>query len=184
MTSTTKDTEAKEDKKLYDGKQVVRVVTQYKKDDLYNIGVEMNKRKGTGNYDIERREFNYEYVSLTQNNLYQEVKTNLNKRKIEYLDRPNTNLLNGVTFTSGPEFFQSLGMKFKDSGRTYHTGDKKGQVVMIPVIKSKEDIPNAVTYFFDSCMEFLKNYVGEIYFLLKFIMMKIPLTYKPILFLL
>lgn len=146
---------------MYEGKQVVRVVTQYKKDDLYNIGVEMNKRKGTGNYDIERTEFNYEYVSLTQNNLYQEVKTNLKKRKIKYLDRPNTNLLNGAIFTSGPEFFQSLGMKFKDSGRTYHTGDKKGQAVMILDIKSKEDIPNAVTYFFDCCMEFLKNYVGE-----------------------
>ncbi len=146
---------------MYDGKQVVRVETQYKKADLYNIGVEMKDRKGTGNYDIERREFNYEYVSLTQNNLYQEVKINLKKRKIKYLDRPNTNLLNGVTFTSGPEFFQSLGMKLKDSGRTYHTGDKNGKAVMIPDIKSKEDIPNAVTYFFDCCMEFLKNYVGE-----------------------
>ncbi len=161
MTSTTKDTEAKEDKRLYDGKQVVRVETQYKKADLYNIGVEMKDRKGTGNYDIERREFNYEYVSLTQNNLYQEVKKKLKDRKIEYLNRPNTNQLNGVTFTSGPEFFQALGMEFIDSGRTYHTGDKKGQAVMIPVIKSKEDIPNAVTYFFDSCMEFLKDYVGE-----------------------
>ena len=146
---------------MYDGKQVVRVETQYKKDDLYNIGVEMNKRKGTGNYDIERTIYNYEYVSLQQPNLYQEVKTTLKKRKIEYLDRPNTNLLNGVIFTSGPEFFQSLGMKFKDSGRTYHTGDKKGQAVMIPIIESKEDIPNAVTYFFDCCIEFLKNYVGE-----------------------
>ena len=142
---------------MYDGKQVVRVETQYKKDDLYNIGVEMKDRKGTGNYDIERKVYNIEYVSLTQNNLYQEVKYNLKKRKIEYLDRAKTNLLNGVTFTSGPEFFQSLGMKFKDSGRTYHTGDKKEQAVMIPDIKSKEDIPNAVTYFFDSCMEFLKD---------------------------
>jgi len=146
---------------MYDGKQVVRVVTQYKKADLYNIGVEMTDRKGTGNYDKDRTEFNYEYVSLTQNNLYQEVKYNLKNRNIEYQNKPTTNLLNGVTFTSGPEFFQALGMRFKDSGRTYHTGDKKGQTVMIPDIKCKEDIPNAVTYFFDSCMEFLKNYVGE-----------------------
>ncbi len=146
---------------MYDGKQVVRVETQYKKDDLYNIGVEMKDRKGTGNYDIERKVYNIEYVSLTQNNLYQEVKYNLKKRKIEYLDRAKTNLLNGVTFTSGPEFFQALGMEFVDSGRTYHTGDKKGQTVMIPKIKSKEDIPNAVSFFFDSCMEFLKDYVGE-----------------------
>ncbi len=134
---------------MYDGKQVVRVETQYKKDDLYNIGVEMKDRKGTGNYDIERKEFNIEYVSLTQNNLYQEVKHHLKKIKIEYLDRPKTNLLNGVTFTSGPEFFQALGMEFVDSGRTYHTGDKKGEAIMIPKIKSKEDIPNAVSFFFD-----------------------------------
>lgn len=146
---------------MYDGKQVVRVETQYKKADLYNIGVEMTDRKGTGNYDKDRTIFNVEYVSLTQNNLYQEVKNNLKVRNIEYQNRPNTNLLNGVTFTSGPEFFQSLGMKFKDSGRTYHTGDKKGQAVMIPDINSKDDIPKAVSYFFDSCMEFLKEYVGE-----------------------
>ena len=146
---------------MYDGKQVVRVVTQYKKADLYNIGVEMTDRKGTGNYDKDRTIFNVEYVSLTQNNLYQEVKNNLKVRNIEYQNRPNTNLLNGVTFTSSPEFFQSLGMKFKDSGRTYHTGDKKGQAVMIPDIKSKGDITKAVSYFFDSCMEFLKEYVGE-----------------------
>lgn len=146
---------------MYDGKQVVRVETQYKKDDLYNIGVEMTDRKGTGNYDKDRTIFNVEYVSLTQNNLYQELKNNLKVRNIEYQNRPNTNLLNGVTFTSGPEFFQSLGMKFKDSGRTYHTGDKKGQAVMIPDIKSKGDITKVVSYFFDSCMEFLKEYVGE-----------------------
>lgn len=146
---------------MYDGKQVVRVANQYKKADIYNIGVEMTNRKGTGNYDIERTKFNYEYVSLTQNNLYQEVKKNLKDRDIEYLNKPSTNLLNGVTFTSGPEFFQALGMNFIDSGRTYHTGDKKGQSVMIPNIKSKEDIPNTVSFFFDCCMEFLKDYVGE-----------------------
>ena len=67
---------------MYDGKQVVRVETQYKKDDLYNIGVEMKDRKGTGNYDIERKVYNIEYVSLTQNNLYQEFKKNFKKMKI------------------------------------------------------------------------------------------------------
>ena len=146
---------------MYDGKQVVRIENQYKKADLYNIGIEMTNRKGTGNYDKERTQFNVEYVSLTQNNLYQEVKHNLKNRNIEYLNKPSTNLLNGVTFTSGPEFFQALGMEFIDSSRTYHTGDKKGQTVMIPNIKSKEDIPNTVSFFFDCCMEFLKDYVGE-----------------------
>lgn len=98
---------------------------------------------------------------MNERNLYQEVKQTLKKRNIEYLNKPNTNLLNGVTFTSGCEFFEALGMKFIDSGRVYQTGDKKGQIVKVPYIKSKEDIPKAVTYFFDSCMEYLKEFVGE-----------------------
>ena len=146
---------------MYDGKQVVRVINNYKKSDVYNIGVEMTNRKGTGNYDKNRTQFNVEYVSLTEKNLYQEVKQTLKKRNIEFNNKPSTNLLNGITFTSGPEFFESLGMKFIDSGRTYHTGDKKGQTVKVPYIKSQNDIPNAVSYYFDCCMDFLKEYVGE-----------------------
>ncbi len=146
---------------MYDGKQVVRVETKFKQKDLYNIGIEMKDRKGTGNYDIERRKFNVEYISMSERNLYQEVKQTLKKRNIEYLNKASTNLLNGITFTSGTEFFEALGMKFIDSGRTYKTGNKKGQSVKIPYIKSKEDIPQTVSYFFDSCMEFLKDYVGE-----------------------
>ena len=121
----------------------------------------MSSRKGTGNYDYERRIYNVEYVSITERNLYQEVKKKLKDRNIEYLNRPNTNMLNGITFTSGPEFFESLGMKFIDSGRTYKTGDKKGQIIKVPYIKSKDDIPHSVTRFFDCCIEFLKQYVGE-----------------------
>lgn len=146
---------------MYDGKQVVRVATQYKKADLYNIGVEMTNRKGTGNYDKERTKYNVNYVSLNETNLYQEIKQHLKKNNIEFNNKPSTNLLNGITITSGPEFFQSLGMKFKDSGRKYYTGDKKGQIVLVPDIQNDKDIPNAVTYFFDSCMDFLKDYVGE-----------------------
>lgn len=52
---------------MYDGKQVVRVETKFKQKDLYNIGIEMKDRKGTGNYDIERREFNVEYGSVIIN---------------------------------------------------------------------------------------------------------------------
>ena len=47
---------------MYDGNQVVRVENKYKKHDAYNIGVEMSERKGTGNYDKERTQFNVEYV--------------------------------------------------------------------------------------------------------------------------
>ncbi len=146
---------------MYDGKQVLRVENKFKQKDLYNIGVEMKDRKGTGNYDKERQQFNVEYVSMTERNLYQEVKQTLKNRNIEYLNKPSTNLLNGVTFTSGCEFFEALGMKFVDSDRVYQTGDKKGQIVKVPYIKSKKDIPQAVTYFFDSCMEYLKEFVGE-----------------------
>lgn len=146
---------------MYDGKQVVRIENHFKSSDLYNIGVEMNDRKGTGNYDKDRKQFNYEYVPIMEKNLYQEVKKRLERNNIEYLKRPNTNLLNGITFTSGPEFFESLGMTFVDSGRTYKKGNKKGQAIKVPYIKSKEDIPQAVSYFFDSCMDYLKELVGE-----------------------
>ena len=146
---------------MYDGNQVVRVENKYKKHDAYNIGVEMSERKGTGNYDKERTQFNVEYVSLTEKNLYQEIKQTLKNRNIEFNNKPSTNMFNGITFSSGPEFFETLGMKFVDSGRTYHEGKKKGQIVKIPEIKSKEDIPKTVSYYFDSCMDFLKEYVGE-----------------------
>lgn len=146
---------------MYDGKQVLRIETKFKQKDLYNIGVEMKERKGTGNYDKDRHRFNVEYVSMNEKNLYQEVKQVLKKRGIEYLNKPSTNLLNGITFTSGPEFFEALGMKFIDSGRTYKTGNKKRQTIKIPDIKSKGDIPPAVSYYFDSCMEYLKDLVGE-----------------------
>ena len=146
---------------MYDGKQVLRLETKYKAKDLYNIGIEMNERKGTGNYDKERTKFNVNYVLLNERNLYQEVKQTLKNRNIEYLNKPSTNLLNGITFTSGNEFFESLGMKFINSDKVYKTGNKKGQFIKTPVINSNKDIPQAVTYFFDSCMEFLKENVGE-----------------------
>lgn len=146
---------------MYDGKQALRLETKFKQKDLYNIGVEMKDRKGTGNYDKNRSQFNVEYVSINEKNLYQEVKQILKKKNIEYLNKPSTNLLNGITFTSGPEFFEALGMNFIDSGRTYKTGNKKGQIIKIPDIKSNDDIPPAVSYFFDSCMDYLKELVGE-----------------------
>lgn len=146
---------------MYDGKQVVKVKNKYKTKDLYNIGIEMKERKGTGNYDKDRTKFNVDYVSLTEKNLYQEIKKIVKDRDIEYLKKSKTNVLNGVVFTSGPEFFESLGMKMIDSGRTYKSGEKEGQIVKIPFIKSEEDIPQLVKYYFDCCMEFLEDYVGK-----------------------
>ena len=41
----------------------------------------------------------------------------LKDRNIEYSHKTKTNILNGVTFTSGPEFFMTLGLPFKETDR-------------------------------------------------------------------
>lgn len=146
---------------MYDGKQVLRFVNNYKTKDLYLIGNEMNKRIGTGNYDSERTKFNVHYKDINKSNLYQEVKSILEDRNIEYSHKTKTNILNGVTFTSGPEFFITLGLPFKETDRVYQSGDKKGQNILVPDIKTKEDIPYEVTKYFDCCMKFLEDLVGK-----------------------
>ena len=146
---------------MYDGKQVLRFVNNYKTKDLYLIGNEMNKRIGTGNYDLERTKFNVHYKDIDKSNLYQEVKSILKDRNIEYSHKTKTNILNGVAFTSGPEFFMTLGLPFKETDRVYQSGDKKGQNVLVPNIKSKDDIPSDVTKYFDCCINFLEDLVGK-----------------------
>ena len=76
---------------MYDGKQVLRIVNSYKSKDLYNIGNEMNKRQGTGNYDKDRTKFNIHYKDINSYNLYQEVKQKLEDNNIEYLHKNKTN---------------------------------------------------------------------------------------------
>ena len=146
---------------MYDGKQVLRFVNNYKTKDLYLIGNEMNKRIGTGNYDFERTKFNVHYKDINKSNLYQEVKSILEDRNIEYSHKTKTNILNGVTFTSGPEFFMTLGLPFKETDRIYQSGDKNGQNILVPDIKSKDNIPYEVTKYFDCCMKFLEDIVGK-----------------------
>ena len=94
---------------MYVGKQVLRFINNYKTKELYLIGNEMNRRIGTGNYDSERTKFNVHYKDINNNNLYQEVKSILEDRNIECSHKTKTNILNGVTFTSGPEFFYDSG---------------------------------------------------------------------------
>lgn len=146
---------------MYDGKQVLRFVNNYKTKDLYLIGNEMNKRIGTGNYNSERTKFNVHYKNINKSNLYQEVKSILKDRNIEYSHKTKTNILNGVTFTSGPEFFMTLGLPFKESNRIYQSSNEKHQNILVPDIKSKDDIPSEVTKYFDCCMKFLENLVGK-----------------------
>ena len=146
---------------MYDGNQVLRFDNKYKRGDLGGLGIELTDRKGTGNYDKERTKFNTKYVPLDKPNLASQVYSTLEKNNIYYNDGKNVNLVNGAIVTSGQEFFQSLGMKFIESDRTYKVGKKKGQKVLIPDIKSEDDIPLKVKDFFDSSFKFLEDYVGK-----------------------
>ena len=146
---------------MYDGNQVLRFESKYKASDLGGLGVELVMRKGTGNYDKDRTIFNYSYVPLSKSTLQEQVYSKLKENKIYYNDGKNTNLLNGAIVTSGKEFFQSLGMKFKDSGRTHQVGKDKGKPILVPDIKSKEDIPEKVMGFFNESYNFLEQLVGK-----------------------
>lgn len=146
---------------MYDGNQVLRFESKYKASDLGGLGVELVMRKGTGNYDKDRTIFNYSYIPLSKPTLQEQVYSKLKENKIYYNDGKNTNLLNGAIVTSGKEFFQSLGMKFKDSGRTHQVGKDKGKPILVPDIKSKEDIPEKVMEFFNESYNFLEQLVGK-----------------------
>lgn len=146
---------------MYDGNQVLRFESKYKASDLGGLGVELVMRKGTGNYDKDRTIFNYSYIPLSKPTLQEQVYSKLKENKIYYNDGKNTNLLNGAIVTSGKEFFQSLGMKFKDSGRTHQVGKDNGKPILVPDIKSKEDIPEKVMGFFNESYNFLEQLVGK-----------------------
>lgn len=146
---------------MYDGNQVLRFENKYKASDLGGLGIELIQRKGTGNYDKDRTCFNYSYVPLIKSTLQEQVYSKLKDNKIYYNDGKNTNLLNGAIITSGKDFFQSLGMKFKESNRNHQVGKDKGKPILVPDIKSKEDIPEKVKKFFDESYSFLENLVGK-----------------------
>lgn len=146
---------------MYDGNQVLRFESKYKVKDLGGLGVELTQRKGTGNYDKDRTEFNYSFVPLTKPTLQEQVYSKLKENKIYYNDGKNTNLLNGAIVTSGKEFFQSLGMKFKANDRIQQVGKDKGKPIYISDIKSDDDIPEKVKIFFKDSYNFLEELVGK-----------------------
>ena len=146
---------------MFDGNQVLRFVNKYKSSDLGGLSVELTDRKGTGNYDVNRKKFNIEYKTI-EINLASTVYKTLTENNVSYgKNKKNINLLNGAIITSGPEFFQSLGMNFKDSGRTYQIGDKEGQPILVPDIKSNNDIPKEIKRYFNESYKFLSDYVGK-----------------------
>ena len=146
---------------MHDGNQVLRFENKFKASDLGGLGVELTERKGTGNYDKERTKFNFSFVPLEKSTLKEQVYSNINKNKIYYNDGKNVNLLNGAIVTSGKEFFQTLGMNFKPSGRKIEYGKNKGEDILIPDIKDEKDIPEKVKTFFKDSYDFLEDLVGK-----------------------
>lgn len=146
---------------MHDGNQVLRFENKFKASDLGGLGIELTKRKGTGNYDKERTKFNFSFVPLEKSTLKEQVYSNINKNKIYYNDSKNVNLLNGAVVTSGKEFFQTLGMNFKPSGHKIEYGKNKGEDILIPDIKDKKDIPEKVKTFFKDSYDFLEDLVGK-----------------------
>ena len=146
---------------MYDGNQVLTFKNKIKAKDIGGIGKELTDRIGTGNYDNNRTKFNIIYKNFSTT-LASEIYKTLNDNNISYNNnKKNVNILNGAIVTSGPEFFQTLGMKFVKSDRFYKMGNNKGDNIPIPDINDEKDIPDKLKKFFDDSYEFLCNYVGK-----------------------
>ena len=142
--------------------QVLTFKNQIKPKDIGGLGVELNDRKGSGNYDKERTQFNIEYVGFDghptlSSKVYETIYTN----NIHFNKGDNTNILNGCVVTSGPDFFRKLGLPMKDTGRVHVEGKHIGEPIFCPDIKSKEDIPEPVLEYFNESYRFLSNIVGK-----------------------
>ena len=147
---------------MFDGYQVIRFNNKIKPKDIGGLGVELEARKGSGNYDKERTQFNLEYVSLKENqSLASKVYSTLYNQKIHFNKSENTNILNGCIITSGPEFFKSLGLPMKPTGRKYVEGEHAGEEIFCPDIKSDKDIPEKVKDFFKDSYNFLSDIIGS-----------------------
>ena len=142
--------------------QVLTIKNQIKSKDIAGLGVELNDRKGSGNYDKERTKFNIEYVGFNNHStLSSKVYETIHTNNIEFNKSENTNILNGCIITSGPEFFKKLGLPMKNTGRVHIEGNHIGEPIFCPDIKVKEDIPKKILDYFNESYEFISNYVGK-----------------------
>ncbi len=142
--------------------QVLTLKTKIKSRDIGGLGMELDVRKGSGNYDKNRTQFNIEYVGFDgHTTLKSKVNYLINNKKIHYNKGHNTNLLNGCIVTSGPDFFQKLGLPMKATDRIHKEGKHIGEPILCPDLKAKEDIPNKVYEFFNESYNFVSNYVGK-----------------------
>ena len=142
--------------------QVLTFKNQIKPKDIGGLGVELNDRKGSGNYDKERTPFNIEYVGFDGHpTLSSKVYETIYINNIHFNKGDNTNILNGYVVTSGSEFFRKLGLPMKDTGRVHVEGKHIGEPIFCPDIKSKKDIPEPVLEYFNESYRFLSNIVGK-----------------------
>lgn len=142
--------------------QVLTFKNQIKPKDIGGLGVELDQRKGSGNYAKERTQFNIEYVGLDNHpTLSSKVYETIYSNNIHFNKGDNTNILNGCIITSGPEFFRKLGLPMKDTGRVHVEGNHIGEPIFCPDIKTKEDIPEKVLEYFDESYQFMSNIVGK-----------------------
>ena len=142
--------------------QVLTFKNQIKPKDIGGLGVELDQRKGSGNYAKERTQFNIEYVGLDNHHtLSSKVYETIYSNNIHFNKGDNTNILNGCIITSGPEFFRKLGLPMKDTGRVHVEGNHIGEPIFCPDIKTKEDIPEKVLEYFDESYRFMSNIVGK-----------------------
>ena len=143
--------------------QVLRFENKIKPKDIGGLGVELDARKGSGNYDKERTQFNKEYIGFDgHSTLKSKIYSTIYNNNIHFNKGEKTNILNGCIVTSGPDFFKKLGLPMKDSGRVYGEKSKHpGEKIYCPDIKTKDDIPSEVYRFFDESFNFLSNYVGK-----------------------
>lgn len=142
--------------------QVLTFKNQIKPKDIGGLGVELDQRKGSGNYAKDRTQFNIEYVGLDNHpTLSSKVYETIYSNNIHFNKGDNTNILNGCIITSGPEFFRKLGLPMKDTGRVHVEGNHIGEPIFCPDIKIKEDIPEKVLEYFDNSYRFMSNIVGK-----------------------
>ncbi len=142
--------------------QVLTFKNQIKPKDIGGLGVELDQRKGSGNYAKERTQFNIEYVGLDNHpTLSSKVYETIYSNNIHFNKGDNTNILNGCIIKSGPEFFSKLGLNMKDTGRVHVEGNHIGEPIFCPDIKTKEDIPEKVLEYFDESYRFMSNIVGK-----------------------
>ena len=146
---------------MYSGKQALRL-EKFKASDIGGLDKELKERKGTGKYDSTRTPYNIELINYKGPTLASSTYDYLYSNNINYNpNKKSTKVLNGLIITSGQEFFEHYGMKFKDTGEVYKTGDNAGKPIRHVVIDENHQLPTEIKMFFDESLNFIKEYVGS-----------------------